>query len=63
MNKVLLALKSKTAWTIVLAIVVNTINANKQFIPTNILDIVNPILGLMATYFHVNPSQNYNKYN
>jgi regulator of PEP synthase PpsR (kinase-PPPase family) len=61
MNKVSLALKSKTFWTIVIAIVVNTINANQQFIPMNVLDIVNPILGLMATYFHVNPSQNYYK--
>lgn len=61
MNKVSLALKSKTFWTIVVAIVVNTINANQQFIPMNVLDILNPILGLMATYFHVNPAQNYYK--
>lgn len=61
MNKISLALKSKTFWTIAVAIVVNTINANNQFIPTNVLDILNPILGLMASYFHVNPSQNYYK--
>jgi len=61
MDKFLQTLQSRTFWTIVVAIVVNTINANQQFIPVNILDIVNPILGLMATYFHVNPAQNYYK--
>ncbi len=61
MNKIQLALGSRTFWTIAIAIVINTINANTKFIPANILDIVNPILGLLATYFHVNPSQNYNQ--
>ncbi len=61
MSKFSQTLQSRTFWTIVVAIVINTINANNQFIPMNVLDILNPILGLIATYFHVNPSQNYYK--
>lgn len=59
MEKIILSLKSRTFWTIVVTIVLNTINANTQFIPAGALDILNPILGLMGAYFHVNRSQYY----
>lgn len=59
MNKVILALGSRTFWVIVLTIVINTINANTAFIPAGAMDIINPLLGLLATYLHVSPSQYY----
>lgn len=59
MNKIKVALKSRTFWTVVATVIVNTINANSQFIDPKHLELVNIILGFFATYFHVNPSQNY----
>lgn len=59
MSKIQLALQSRTFWTIVITIVLNTIAANSSLIPAGIMDLLNPILGLLATYFHVNPSQVY----
>ena len=59
MNKIKLALGSRTFWTVVLTVVVNTVNANAPFIPPQVLEVVNVVLGLVATYFHINPSQNY----
>lgn len=61
MNKIVQIAKSRTFWTVAITIVINTINANTQFIPVGILELLNPILGLVATYFHVNPSQYYSK--
>lgn len=58
--KIKLAFGSRTFWVIVIAIVTNTINANAPFIPVPVLDVLNTVLGLLATYFHVNPAQNYN---
>ncbi len=60
MNKILLALNSRTFWTIVVIILMNTIPAIKNAFPSAVwLDTANVILGLIATAFHVNPSQNY----
>jgi len=59
MFKITQALNSRTFWTIAVAIIVNTINANVAFIPAGWMDFINPILGLLATFYHVNPSQNY----
>lgn len=58
-NKIQLALGSRTFWTIAFMFVVNTVHANSGLIPVHALDVINPILGFMATYFHVTPSQNY----
>lgn len=61
MNKISLALKSRTFWTVALVVLINTVNANSSLMGPHTLDIVNTILGLLITYFHVNPSQVYNK--
>ena len=58
-DKVLLALKSRTFYTILATVVMNSVNANMQFLPANFVPYVNGVLALAAMYFHVNPSQNY----
>lgn len=59
MNKIKLALNSRTFWTVVLGVVINTVNANSNIIPPHALDIINVVIGLLSTYFHLNPSQDY----
>jgi hypothetical protein len=59
MEKLTLALKSRTVWTVVATVVMNSLNANMQFIPSDLVPYVNGLLALAAMYFHVNPSQNY----
>lgn len=58
-SKVMLALSSRTFWTLVVLFVINSIHANSGMIPTGIMDILNPILTFAGAYFHVNPSQSY----
>lgn len=52
--------KSRTFWTVVVMFIVGGTNAVASFIPVGIEPIVMLALGGLATYFHVNPSQNYN---
>jgi hypothetical protein len=59
MNKVLLALKSRTVWTVVALVLINGIPAVRGFIPAQYLPYVDGAIGLLAMYFKVNPSQNY----
>ncbi len=53
-------MKSRTFWTVVVMFLVGGVQAITQFIPAGLLPFVEGGLGLLATYFHVNPSQNYN---
>lgn len=55
LDKVLLAIKSRTAWTIVAIFVINGITGIHDFINPSVLTILDPILGLLAIYFRVNP--------
>ena len=57
MTKIMLALKSRTFWTVVVMLIVNLI----PHLPVSqpLKDLINSILTLLAVYFHVNPSQNY----
>jgi len=59
MKKLSLALKSRTTWTIVALFLFNGITAVSKFVPPNDLPIINGILGFLAIYFKVNPSQDY----
>lgn len=54
-------LKSRTFWTILAMFIVGGVNAIVPFMPAEAQTIVMGVLGLLATYFHVNPSQNYNQ--
>lgn len=60
MDKILLALKSRSAWTIVAMFLVGGIGAVHNIIPPSSVGLVDGVLGILAIYFHLNPSQNYN---
>ena len=59
MNKLTLALKSRTTWTIVVMFLVGGVNAVASFIPAGLETPVLGALALLAVYFKVNPSQPY----
>lgn len=59
MDKLRLALKSRTVWTVIVTVLMNSVNANMQFIPADLTPYINGGLALLAMYFHVNPSQDY----
>lgn len=59
MNKITLALKSRTFWTLIVLFVVNGVNAIHDSIPATNLQVVDAILGFLITYFHISPSQQY----
>lgn len=52
--------KSRTFWTIVGIFVVNGGNAIVGVLPPTVQTIVTGLLGILAVYFHTNPSQTYN---
>lgn len=52
--------KSRTFWTLVATIVVVDGNMLLPVLPTSVEGVAVVLLGLLATYFHVNPSQTYN---
>lgn len=54
-------LKSRTFWTIVAMFLIGGVNAIVQVLPPDIQAAAVAILGIAATYFHVNPSQQYNQ--
>jgi len=54
-EKIITALKSRTAWTIVVLFIMNGITGIDDFTPEAFDNIVNPILSLLAIYFRVNP--------
>jgi hypothetical protein len=58
-DKIALALKSRTFYSVLATVIVNAVNANAQFIPTSDMVYVNLALAGITSYFHVNPSQNY----
>lgn len=60
MKKLSLAMKSRTIWTLVALFVVNGVGAIHGFIPESVMPCVDLALALMVSYFHLNPSQNYN---
>lgn len=59
MDKVKLALKSRTTWSLVAMFLIGGINAVMGVIPAADVVYVQGTLALVAMYFHVNPSQNY----
>jgi len=47
-------IKSKVFWTAVVIVAINSFPEVKQFIPGGAVDTISALLGLLATYFHVN---------
>lgn len=59
MNKIILALKSRTVWTVIVMFLIGGVNAVASFIPAGLETPVMGALALLAAYFKVTPSQNY----
>jgi len=54
------ALRSRTLWTLVVVAVINGVASVEAQIPGSVMSWLNPLLLLLAGYYKVNPSQNYN---
>lgn len=59
MNKIFKLLTSRTFWVIVLMFLVGGTHAITQFLPSALVMPLEGVLGLLASYLHVNPSQEY----
>ena len=55
MDKIKLAIVSRTTWTIVALFVINGFGGIHDFIPHNVIAVLDPILSILAIYFRVNP--------
>ena len=61
MFKLAQVLKSRTFWTLVVMFIINGITGIREHINPGWLTTIDAILGIVATYLHVNPSQNYHE--
>lgn len=59
MNRLTQVLTSRTTWTIVVMVAINTLPYVKDHASQQTIDVLNGILGALAVYLHVNPSQKY----
>lgn len=59
MKKFEKAMKSRTVWTILFLFFLNGINSISSEISPDVMAVINPVLGLLAIYFKVSPSQEY----
>lgn len=59
MNSISMLLKSKTFWTLVAIFCFNGFQAIEPSLDPSVQTIVNAVLMLLASYFHINPSQSY----
>lgn len=59
MNKLLQAVKSKTAWTAVALYLLNNAPTIKTLIPDKYKPAVDAVLTILVVVFHIFPSQNY----
>ncbi len=55
MNKIIVALKSRTVWTIVAMFIIGGVNSVHDIIPSGLVVYIDALLGAMAIYFRVNP--------
>jgi hypothetical protein len=60
-EKLLKVFKSRTFWTLVALFITNGISGIREQLNPAALTTIDAVLGLVATYFHVNPSQNYHE--
>lgn len=59
MNTILMAIKSRTNWTLAIMWLVNNQAQVQSFIPSEYHWAINGVLILLAGYFHMNPQQSY----
>jgi len=55
MEKIKLALTSRTVWTLVVLFIINGVAGIHDMIPANVLTYLEPALTILAIYFRVNP--------
>lgn len=60
MQKTFSIFYSRTFWTILAMFIVGGGNALVPVLPAAVQTIAMALLGLLATYFHINPQQSYN---
>lgn len=60
LNKLGLAVGSKTAWTSVVLFIVTSIPQVRGVVPVQWQPVLDGLLALLIIVFHINPSQNYN---
>ena len=53
------ALKSRTFWTIVVVFALNTVQVYGHYFQPDFMTLLNGILGALAVYFKITPSQQY----
>lgn len=54
-NKLKLAFKSRTVWTVIAMFIIGGVNGVHDIIPSAYITLTDGILGLLAIYFRVNP--------
>lgn len=54
MNKILVALKSRTVWTVVAIILVNGLPEVRNLVPSGLLPVIDAVLLILSAYFRVN---------
>lgn len=59
MKTIIKALRSRTIWVVVLMFVIGGVNAISDFIPDGVETPLLAVLGFLAVYFKINPSQKY----
>jgi Mg2+/Co2+ transporter CorB len=59
MKKLEKALTSRTVWTLVILIGTNIVNAFGSYLSTDLMILITSVLGALAVYFKVTPSQKY----
>jgi len=52
-------LKSRQFWTLVVLFVMNGVTGVHDFIPANLLPIVDTVLGFLVVYFRISPQQKF----
>ena len=60
-TKITQALMSRTTWVLILMFVVGGFEAVQNLIPADIYKPIFGVLTMLAIYFKVNPSQDYNR--
>jgi tRNA(His) 5'-end guanylyltransferase len=60
MDKFLRLLKSRGFWTVIVLGLINTIPDLKGMVSDQVLDVINLVLVILASYFKANPSVNLN---
>jgi len=51
------AIKSRTAWTIVVMFLISGVEGIREFVPAGWLPLVNGALSMLAIYFRIKPKQ------